>query len=75
MGQMQGPHTAGPSNFNPMFPELMPRVSDMAVGSDESYRPKEMSTDARDLVSYLRASTLASAGCNTEGVRTSSMQC
>ena len=77
MGQMQGPHTAGPANFNPMFPELMPRVqqTDMAVGSDESCRPKEMSTDARDLVRDMRASTHASASCNTEGVRTSSMQC
>lgn len=57
---------------------LGPKVveqTDCAVGSDESFTPKEMSTDARDLVRDMRASTHASTSCNTEGVRTNSMQC
>lgn len=46
----------------------------IAVGGDSSYKPKEMSTDARDMVNELRVrrATENSTGCNTTGVSTKS---
>ena len=44
----------------------------IAVGGDISHVPKEMSTDARDMVNELRVrkATENSMGCNTDGPRT-----
>ena len=41
----------------------------IAVGDDSSYKPKEMSTDARDMVNELRVRRVTenSTGCNTTG--------
>lgn len=46
----------------------------IAVGGDISYKPKEMSTDARDMVNELRARKVSenSTGCNTVGPHTRS---